>query len=79
MHVKYPVVHVKSLVDYGNIKITQHALKGVRGLKLDAIKKKKKKKKKKEQCFRKQPSVRVGSGNHSRPPPVVPGAQQTAP
>ena len=80
MHVKYPVVHVKSLVDYSNIKITQHALKGVRGLKLDAIKKKKKKKKKKkEQCFRKQPSVRVDSGNHSRPPPVVPGAQQTAP
>ena len=77
MHVKDPVVHVKSLVDYGNIKITQHALKGVRGLKLDAIKKRKKKQK--EQCFRKQPSVKVGSGNHSRPLPVVPGAQQTAP
>ena len=57
MHIKDPVVHVKSLVDYGHIKITQHALKRVRGLKLDVIRKRKKKKKKKEQCFRKQPSI----------------------
>ena len=44
---KDPVVHVKSLVDCGNAKITRHALKAtesidVKVLKLDTIWKKKK-------------------------------------
>ena len=50
-HVKDPAVHVRVSMHYGNIKITQHALKVsvFRLLKLDAIRKKNKKKKNEEE------------------------------